>query len=69
VETDYLNRSVKAQMREANKMNAKFVLLIGGDEYERGKIVLKNMMNSEQEEITKNNLESVIQKVKENNCH
>jgi histidyl-tRNA synthetase len=45
---DYLSRSVKAQMREANRVNAKFVLLIGGDEFARGELVMKNMSNGEQ---------------------
>ena len=37
IDFDYLKRSVKAQMREANKLNAKYVLFIGGDEYKDGK--------------------------------
>ena len=43
VDFDYLQRSVKAQMREANKLNAKYVLFIGGDEYKQGLMNLKNM--------------------------
>ncbi len=46
---DYLNRSVKAQMREANKYNAKFVVFVGGDEYKRGELNLKNLSNGEQQ--------------------
>jgi len=38
---DYLSRSVKAQMREANRFNAAFVLFIGGDEFAKGELVLK----------------------------
>ncbi|MFO7445078.1 MAG: histidine--tRNA ligase [Ignavibacteriaceae bacterium] len=48
VEFDYLDRSVKAQMREANKMNARFVLFVGGDEYKTGHMNLKNMSSGEQ---------------------
>ena len=51
VDFDYLQRSVKAQMREANKMNARFVLFIGGDEYKEGKMKLKNMSTSEEMKI------------------
>lgn len=43
IDFDYLQRSVKAQMREANKLNAKYVLFIGGDEYKEGLMKLKNM--------------------------
>jgi len=46
---DYLNRSVKAQMREANKSNAKFVVFVGGDEYKRGELNIKNLSNGEQQ--------------------
>ena len=48
VELDYLKRSTKAQMREANKLNARFVIFFGGDEYKKGYLSLKNMENSEQ---------------------
>jgi len=46
---DYLNRSLKAQMREANKYNAKYVVFIGGDEYKRGELNVKNLSNGEQQ--------------------
>lgn len=46
---DYLNRSIKAQMREANKYNAKFVVFVGGDEYKRGELNVKNLANGEQQ--------------------
>src|SRR3990170_1701144 len=48
VEFDYLNRSAKAQMREANKLNARFVIFFGGDEYSSGFLSLKNMKTGEQ---------------------
>jgi len=50
-ETDYLNRSLKAQMREADRQKAKKVLIIGEDEIKKGKAVLKDMESGEQEEI------------------
>ncbi len=49
VEFDYLDRSVKAQMREANKLSARFVLFVGGEEYQSGKVNLKNMDSGEQQ--------------------
>jgi histidyl-tRNA synthetase len=50
-ETDYLSRSLKAQMREADRQKAKKVLIIGEDEIKKGKAVLKDMESGEQEEI------------------
>jgi len=51
VEIDYTQRSVKAQMREANRLGAEKVLMVGGDEFERGKAVLKDMNTGEQAEV------------------
>jgi histidyl-tRNA synthetase len=48
VDYDYLGRSVKAQMREANRYNAEYVIFIGGDEFKDNKINLKNMGTGEQ---------------------
>jgi len=46
---DYLKRSIKAQMREANKFNAKYVVFVGGDEFNRGELNIKNLSNGEQQ--------------------
>jgi histidyl-tRNA synthetase len=56
---DYLNRSMKAQMREANKQNAKYVIFVGGDEYKQGKLNLKNLENGEQQLIDVKDLENL----------
>lgn len=64
VEVDYASRSIKAQMREANKLNAKYVLMIGGSEYENGKTVLKNMSDGSQEELSIDNLDEILRKIK-----
>ncbi len=50
-DTDYLGRSLKAQMREANRQKAEKVLIIGEEEMKKGKAVLKHMQSGEQEEI------------------
>jgi len=61
---DYLSRSVKAQMREANRVNAKFVLFVGGDEFAKGELILKNMNNGEQLIIGKDELNKICQIIK-----
>jgi histidyl-tRNA synthetase len=50
-ETDYLSRSLKAQMREADRQKAKKVLIIGEDEMKKGRAILKDMESGEQGEI------------------
>ena len=64
VDFDYLLRSMKAQMREANKLNARFALFVGGEEYEHGNINLKNMETGEQKIISLNSTEEIIKQVK-----
>jgi histidyl-tRNA synthetase len=60
-EIDYLDRSVKAQMREANRLNAKYVLFIGGDEYEQGKVRLKEMLKGEETEMSLDDLNKILE--------
>ncbi len=43
VEMDYEGKSLKSQMRRSDKFNARFTLIIGGDELVNGKAVLKAM--------------------------
>ncbi|MDZ7622901.1 MAG: His/Gly/Thr/Pro-type tRNA ligase C-terminal domain-containing protein [Ignavibacteriaceae bacterium] len=64
VDFDYLQRSVKAQMREANKSNAKYVLFIGGDEYKQGLMNLKNMSTGTEEKIRFDKVEEIISKLR-----
>ena len=51
VETDYMDRSVKAQMKYANKIGAKKVVIIGGNELEKGVANVKDMATGEQTEV------------------
>ena len=50
-ERDYLARSVKAQMKYANKLNAKFSAVIGDDDISAGKANIKNMETGESSEV------------------
>ena len=51
IETDLMGRSLKAQMKYANKIGAKHTLVIGNDEIKKRKANLKNMETSEITEI------------------
>jgi histidyl-tRNA synthetase len=64
VDFDYLQRSVKAQMREANKMNANYTLFVGGDEYQQEMIKLKNMDSGKEEKISSNDIDNLVKKIK-----
>ena len=50
-QTDICGRGLKAQMKYADKIGAKFTLVLGDNEVESGKATLKNMSNSETQEI------------------
>lgn len=56
-EYDYLNRSIKAQMREANKLNARFVIFVGGDEFNRGELNVKNLASGQQVLVKNNDIQ------------
>ena len=45
---DYMQRSLKAQLKYANKYPARFVCIIGEDEIAQGKVIFKNMQSGEQ---------------------
>jgi len=64
VELDYAARSVKSQMREANKLGADFVLFVGGDEYKRGELLLKKMTDGSQQILNINSLNEIIKIIK-----
>ena len=51
VEYDYATKSMKSQMKQANKAQAKYTLIFGEDEVARGCVTVKNMATSEQQEI------------------
>ena len=50
-EMDLLDRSLKAQMKYADKIGAKYSVVIGDDETEKGKAVFKNMKTGETFEV------------------
>lgn len=50
-EHDMMGRSLKAQFKYADKFNAAYTLVVGGDELARGTVQLRDMQGSEQQEI------------------
>lgn len=64
-ENDTMYKSLKAQMKYADKINAKYSLVIGDDEIENDKAVLKNMDTKESREIKLSKLTCELQKTEE----
>ena len=59
VEKDLLERSFKAQMKYADKINAKNLLVIGENELQSGKAKIKNMSSGEEKEIDISDVEKI----------
>ena len=51
-ECDAVGRSLKAQMKYANKIGAEYTLIIGDSEVECGVAQLRNMQSGEQSEVS-----------------
>ena len=56
MEYDFNGRSMKSQMKQANKFQAKQVLIFGEDELARNAVTVRNMATSEQQEIAINDI-------------
>lgn len=46
---DYIGRSMKSQMKDADRENARHTIIVGSHELEAGKFVLRNMKESKEE--------------------
>ena len=57
---DYKGRSMKAQMKDANRENAEYALIVGGNELEEGKFTLRNMKESEEKSLS---FEEILEKL------
>lgn len=62
VETDYMDRSVKAQMKYANKINAKYTVIIGENEINENSANIKCMEDGEQTELRLNEIADFIKR-------
>lgn len=58
---DFAGRSMKAQMKQANKLGARYALILGEDEISEGVVMLRSMSDSQQEKVA---LAEVIGKIK-----
>lgn len=59
---DTLNRNLKGQMKYANKLNARYSVVIGDNEIDKGIVTLKNMHSGEQKEINAIDITKEIEK-------
>lgn len=60
-EINHMGRSLKAEMKYANKIGAKFTVVLGDDELQTGNAKLKRMSDGEQFEVNLNNIEEILE--------
>ena len=58
---DFAGRSMKAQMKQANKLGAKYSVILGEDEIAEGVVMLRSMEDSSQAKVPMN---QVAEKIK-----
>jgi histidyl-tRNA synthetase len=61
-EVDFMNRSLKAQMKYADKINCRYVAIIGDDEIETGLLKIRSMEDGDQQEIKIDNIVKYIER-------
>ncbi|MGA1248016.1 MAG: His/Gly/Thr/Pro-type tRNA ligase C-terminal domain-containing protein, partial [Candidatus Nanopelagicales bacterium] len=55
------NRSLKGAMKAADKLNAKFVIVIGDEEIQSNRVNVKNMETGESQSVSTTELQDFIQ--------
>ena len=61
-EADYQGRSLKAQFKQADKVGAKLILVLGGDELAAGKVKVRDMQSHDE---VLADLDNVVEAVRE----
>ena len=67
-QSEISGRGLKAQMRFANKIGAKFLVVLGDDELNNNKAVLKDMSNSETKEVDLDKLTDALYEALKNSA-
>ncbi|MBE6770126.1 MAG: histidine--tRNA ligase [Ruminococcaceae bacterium] len=67
-QSEISGRGLKAQMRFANKIGAKFLVVLGDDELDNNKAVLKDMSNSETKEVDLDKLTDALYEALKNSA-
>ena len=60
VEMDFAGKSLKSQMKRADKLGSRYVLILGEKELAEKKAELRNMESSTQESVSFDDLEEIL---------
>ncbi len=61
VEVDYSGRGLKAQLKGANRVNARFAVILGADELAANSATLKDLDSGEQKTLPEEQLSGLLQ--------
>ena len=64
VECDLMLRSFKAQFKYADKLNVKYVIVVGEDEIFKNELTIKNMSTGEQVKVSSDKLQEFFNNAK-----
>ncbi len=64
VDTDHMERKMKAQMKYANKIDATYTVVLGSNEVESGQAQLKHMATGEQTAINLSEIDEIVKIIK-----
>ncbi|MFN4197323.1 MAG: His/Gly/Thr/Pro-type tRNA ligase C-terminal domain-containing protein, partial [Caldimicrobium sp.] len=67
IEAFFEDRSLKAMLREADKLKAKYALILGEDELKEECILVKNLLNGSQEKIPLKKLANYLKDIESGN--
>ena len=62
-EADYQGRSLKSQFKQADKLDARLILVIGGDELAAGKVKVRNMVTHDEELVARGEIVGAVQRL------
>jgi histidyl-tRNA synthetase len=62
-EVDYVGRSLKAQMREADRQGARFALILGDDELAQNVVTLRDLQTHEQRTVSREQIVSELRRL------
>jgi len=73
VDTEYTNRSLKAQFKQADRLNAKYIAVLNSDDLNNNEIKIKNNITKEEEIISLDAIiyyldEKLIDDIDEHSC-
>ena len=62
-ELEFAEKSLKAQMKRANRLDAAYVVIVGEDELQKGAVILRDMQTKDQQEIPVDNVVEALTKI------